>query len=150
MEIRGEVYMRRDDFEAQPTPGGCGRQDLRQSSRRGGSIRQLDPAIAAKRPLSFFAYGLGDDRRQVPATHGEVLDAIAVFGLPGVRTPQGGAGATGLVEFHAHIARLRDSLPVRHRRRGTRSIRSSFSASSALTRELRWAVAHKWSGTGGS
>ena len=48
-----------------------------------GAVRQLDPAIAARRPLSFFAYGLGDVQGwEIAPTHGQLLDALASFGLP--------------------------------------------------------------------
>ena len=47
-----------------------------------GAVRQLDPAITAQRPLSFFAYGLGEVRGwSLPATHAGVLDALVAFGL---------------------------------------------------------------------
>ncbi len=72
LEVRGEVYMSRRDFE---------RYNERQreqglptlvNPRNGaaGSIRQLDPALAARRPLSFFAYGLGEvEGWPLPTTH---------------------------------------------------------------------------------
>ena len=45
-----------------------------------GAVRQLDPAIAAQRPLSFFAYGLGDMQGwEAPTTHSATLDALAAM-----------------------------------------------------------------------
>ena len=85
LEVRGEVYMRRDDFE---------RLNERQRERgdktfvnprnaAAGAVRQLDPAMAAQRPLSFFAYGLGEVQGwQQPATHGATLDALANLRTP--------------------------------------------------------------------
>jgi DNA ligase (NAD+) len=63
LEVRGEVYMRRDDFDA------LNEKHRREQGQKtfvntrnaaAGAVRQLDPAIAAQRPLSFFAYGLGE------------------------------------------------------------------------------------------
>ena len=62
LEVRGEVFMRRDDFERyNATQREAGKPTL-VNPRNGaaGSIRQLDPKLAAQRPLSFFAYGLGE------------------------------------------------------------------------------------------
>jgi DNA ligase (NAD+) len=61
LEVRGEIYLRRDDFErlnARQRDAGE-KTFVNPRNAAAGSIRQLDPAIAARRPLSFFAYGLG-------------------------------------------------------------------------------------------
>jgi DNA ligase (NAD+) len=114
LEVRGEVYMRRDDFE---------RLNERQRERgdktfvnprnaAAGAVRQLDPAIAAQRPLSFFAYGLGEVMAwAVPERHSAVLDALAAFGLPVCADRAVVRGAEGLVTFHQRIAAVRDGLP---------------------------------------
>ena len=85
LEIRGEVFINRPDFE---------RYNARQRERNkptlvnprngaAGSIRQLDPKIAAERPLSFYAYGLGEiDGWSLPDSHGGVLKALEKFGIP--------------------------------------------------------------------
>ena len=48
-----------------------------------GSIRQLDPALAARRPLKFFAYGLGEVQGWLPETHKEVLDQLEGMEISG-------------------------------------------------------------------
>ncbi|NOJ99409.1 NAD-dependent DNA ligase LigA, partial [Corallococcus coralloides] len=62
LEVRGEVYMRRADFERlnerQREAGG--KTFVNPRNAAAGAVRQLDSNIAAQRPLSFFAYGLGD------------------------------------------------------------------------------------------
>jgi flagella basal body P-ring formation protein FlgA len=68
LEVRGEVYMRRDDFEAlnerqrdKIAQGAKGEKTfVNPRNAAAGAVRQLDSAIAAQRPLSFFAYGLGE------------------------------------------------------------------------------------------
>jgi DNA ligase (NAD+) len=151
LEVRGEVYMRRDDFE---------RLNERQRERgektyinprntAAGAVRQLDPAITAQRPLSFFAYGLGEvqgwDEAQRPATHSALLDALAGFGVmvsPDRRVVQ---GAAGLVQFHDDIEAKRDALPFDID--GVVYKVDSLALQQRLgfkTREPRWAVAHKY------
>ncbi|WP_341644688.1 NAD-dependent DNA ligase LigA [Thauera sp. SDU_THAU2] len=148
LEIRGEVYMRRDDFEAlnlrQAEAGEKSFVNPRNAAA--GSIRQLDPAIAARRPLSFFAYGLGETEGwALPATHAEVLDAIAAFGLPVCQHRAVVQGAAGLAAFHARIAGLRETLPFDID--GVVYKVNSLELQRQLgfvTREPRWAVAHKY------
>jgi DNA ligase (NAD+) len=68
LEVRGEVYMARGDFEAlnerqraRIAAGEKGEKTfVNPRNAAAGAVRQLDPAIAAQRPLSFFTYGLGD------------------------------------------------------------------------------------------
>ncbi|MFU2488926.1 NAD-dependent DNA ligase LigA [Thauera sp. WH-1] len=148
IEIRGEIYMRRDDFETlnrhQAERGEKNFVNPRNAAA--GSIRQLDPAIAARRPLSFFAYGLGDTQGwTVPATHAEVLDAIAAFGVPVCAHRAVVRGAAGLAGFHARIAALRDGLPFDIDgvvyKVNTLALQQRLGF---VTREPRWAVAHKY------
>ncbi len=149
LEVRGEVYLRRDDFE---------RLNERQRERgektfvnprnaAAGAVRQLDPAIAAQRPLSFFAYGLGDVQGWAakPETHSATLDAIAAFGVPVCADRAVVRGADGLVAFHRTMGERRDALPfdidgvVYKVNRIALQQRLGF-----VTREPRWAVAHKY------
>ncbi|MDP2222577.1 MAG: NAD-dependent DNA ligase LigA, partial [Hydrogenophaga sp.] len=68
LEVRGEVYMRRDHFDAlndkqraKIAAGAKGEKTfVNPRNAAAGAVRQLDSGIAAQRPLSFFAYGLGD------------------------------------------------------------------------------------------
>jgi DNA ligase (NAD+) len=98
LEVRGEVYMRRDDFEAlnerQRAKGE--KTFVNPRNAAAGAVRQLDPAIAAQRPLSFFAYGLGEVKGwDVPATHSAMLDALQALGLPVCAHRTVALGATG-------------------------------------------------------
>jgi DNA ligase (NAD+) len=148
LEVRGEVFMRRDQFE---------RLNARQRERgeksfvnprnaAAGAVRQLDPKIAAQRPLSFFAYGLGETRGWAqPATHSATLDALAAFGLPVSPERERVQGAAGLIAFHDRIALRRDELPFDID--GVVYKVDSIALQRRLgfvTREPRWAVAHKF------
>ncbi|MDR2243980.1 MAG: NAD-dependent DNA ligase LigA, partial [Burkholderiales bacterium] len=148
IEFRGEVYMRRADFEKlndrQRAAGEKTFVNPRNSAA--GSLRQLDSTITAKRPLSFFAYGLGEiSGWKLPKTHGDVLDAIERFGLPVDKHRQRVLGAEGLITFHQKIAELRDALPFDID--GVVYKVDSLVLQQQLgfvTREPRWAVAHKY------
>jgi DNA ligase (NAD+) len=148
LEVRGEVFMSRPDFERyNEKQRALGRATL-VNPRNGaaGSIRQLDPAMTAERPLSFYAYGLGESRGwALPATHGGVLDALAAFGLPVCEHRAVVRGADGLIAFHARIREARDALPFDID--GVVYKVNSLALQQQLgfvTREPRWAVAHKY------
>jgi DNA ligase (NAD+) len=148
LEVRGEAYMRRRDFERynekQRTLGLPTLVNPRNGAA--GSIRQLDPALAARRPLSFFAYGLGEVQGwALPATHSAVLDALDKMGVPVSNERAVVRGAQGLVEFHRRIAARRDRLPFDID--GVVYKVNSLALQEQLgfvTREPRWAVAHKY------
>ncbi|MCP4638197.1 MAG: NAD-dependent DNA ligase LigA [Methyloversatilis sp.] len=148
LEVRGEVYMRRDDFDAYNARAIAAGEKTLVNPRNGaaGSIRQLDPAIAAKRPLSFYAYGLGEVRGwDLPATHAGVLDALAAFGLPVSEHRAVCAGGEALAAFHARIAEARPTLPFDID--GVVYKVNSLALQAKMgfvTREPRWAVAHKY------
>ncbi len=148
LEVRGEVFMSRPDFERyNARQRALGRQTL-VNPRNGaaGSIRQLDPAMAAERPLSFYAYGLGATRGwNLPATHAGVLDALSACGLPVCEHRAAVLGADGLIAFHARIRELRDALPFDID--GVVYKVNSLALQQRLgfvPREPRWAVAHKY------
>ncbi|MET3602522.1 DNA ligase (NAD+) [Sphaerotilus sulfidivorans] len=148
IEVRGEVYMRRDDFErlneAQRQKGEKTYVNPRNTAA--GAVRQLDPAVTAQRPLSFFAYGLGDVQGwDIPATHAGLLDAFAAMGLPVCADRIVAEGADGLVAFHAAIGAKRDALPFDIDgvvyKVDDRALQQQLGFK---TREPRWAVAHKY------
>lgn len=148
LEVRGEVYMSRRDFERYNEK----QRELGLSTlvnpRNGaaGSIRQLDPALAARRPLSFFAYGLGEVQGwSLPATHSAVLDALGKWGVPVSSECAVVHGPQELVEFHRRIAAKRDNLPFDID--GVVYKVNSLALQTRLgfvSREPRWAVAHKY------
>ncbi len=148
LEVRGEVYLRRDDFEAlnerQRDQGG--KTFVNPRNAAAGAVRQLDPAMAAARPLSFYAYGLGQvEGWDAPPTHSGVLDALQKMGLPVNDERERAEGAAGLVAFHARIAALRDSLPFDIDgvvyKVDSRALQERLGF---VSREPRWAVAHKY------
>lgn len=150
LEVRGEVYMRRDDFERLNAELRDRGEQTYMNPRNtvGGVVRLLDPAIAAKRPLSFFAYGLGEVRGwTTPSTHSAVLDALLDMGLPVCGERAVVIGPQGLVEFHRRIEGKRDSLPFDID--GVVYKVNDLNLQKQLgmrDRDPRWAVAHKFEG----
>jgi DNA ligase (NAD+) len=148
LEVRGEVYMRRDDFErlnAMQRQTGQ-KAYINPRNTAAGAVRQLDPAVTAQRPLSFFAYGLGEVRGWAqPPTHSATLDALAAFGVPVCADRAVIQGAAGLSAFHEAMGAKRDALPfdidgvVYKVNAVALQQRLGF-----VTREPRWAVAHKY------
>ena len=158
LEVRGEVYMARADFEAlnarQRTRIASGEKNektfVNPRNAAAGAVRQLDSTIAAQRPLSFFAYGLGDITPQSEggiafSSHFDFLLQLKKWGFPVAKQTQCEKGAAGLVQFHQRIAQERDALPFDID--GVVYKVNSLEAQQRLgfvTREPRWAVAHKY------
>ncbi|WP_026379530.1 NAD-dependent DNA ligase LigA [Afifella pfennigii] len=84
IEIRGEVYMSHADFEALNARMEKEGERLFANPRNGaaGSLRQLDPAVTARRPLRFFAYGWGETSEVPAKTQWEMMQAFRDWGLP--------------------------------------------------------------------
>ena len=158
LEVRGEVYMRRDDFEAlnerqrQRIAAGTKGEKTFVNPRNAaaGAVRQLDSGIAAERPLSFFAYGLGDmtpssEGGPTWTTHFAMLMQLKAWGFPVAQQTSRVQGAAGLVAFHQRIAAERDALP--YDIDGVVYKVDDLALQTRLgfvTREPRWAVAHKY------
>jgi DNA ligase (NAD+) len=148
LEVRGEVYMSRQDFErlnARQEAAGL-KTFINPRNTAAGAVRQLDPAMTALRPLKFFAYGVGETRGwRLPATHAELLAAFETFGVPVNRDRRIARGAAELIAFYEEIAARRASLPFEID--GVVYKVNSLALQRELgfvTREPRWAVAHKF------
>ncbi|MGQ3051176.1 MAG: NAD-dependent DNA ligase LigA [Roseateles sp.] len=148
LEVRGEVYMRRDAFDAlnerQRARGE--RAFVNPRNTAAGAIRQLDSRQARDKPLSFYAYGLGEVQGwAMPATQSGLLDALAALGVPVNELRTVAAGPAGLVAFHQRVAEARDGLPFDIDgvvyKVDSRELQLKLGFK---TREPRWAVAHKY------
>ena len=154
LEVRGEVYMRRDEFEAlnarqreRIAQGEKGEKTfVNPRNAAAGAVRQLDPSIAAQRPLRFFAYGLGQVQGGPAwASHLELLMALKAWGFPVAKETSTALGAEGLLAFHQRIGASRDQLPFDID--GVVYKVNSLALQQRLgfvSREPRWAVAHKY------
>ncbi|MEO8536869.1 MAG: NAD-dependent DNA ligase LigA, partial [Betaproteobacteria bacterium] len=148
LEVRGEVYMARDDFAALNARQEAARLRtfINPRNTAAGAVRQLDPAMTAQRPLSFFAYGVGETRGfDFPATHAGLLDALLALGFPVDAHRRVASGADELAAFYAEVGEIRAALPFDID--GVVYKVNSLALQRELgfvTREPRWAVAHKF------
>src|SRR5687767_2583045 len=148
LEVRGEVFMKRADFEALNERQRAAGEKIFVNPRNAaaGFVRQLDSRITATRPLSFYAYGYGETSGwKAPRQQSAVLDALDGLGVPVSPERAVAAGADGLAKFHAAIAAKRDRLPFDID--GVVYKVNSLELQTRLgfvSREPRWAVAHKF------
>ena len=115
LEVRGEVFMYLDDFQKmnQQAAAQGEKEFANPRNAAAGSLRQLDSKITAKRPLSFFAYGLGalEPQGWLPATHEELLNRYADLGLPVCAERKVLKSVEEMLSFYHAIEAKRDTLP---------------------------------------
>ncbi|HRB80876.1 MAG TPA: NAD-dependent DNA ligase LigA [Nitrospira sp.] len=145
--VRGEVYMRLDEFQAlnrRMTERG---EEAFANPRNAaaGSLRQLDSRITASRPLTLTCYDIMAISGTAPSTHWDELDALAAWGLPVPEHRQRCGSINEVLSFQQAIDAMRDSLPfeidgvvVKLDRRAWQDQLGSKS------RSPRWAIAYKF------
>ena len=149
LEVRGEVFMYLDDFQKmnQLAAAQGEKEFANPRNAAAGSLRQLDSKITAKRPLSFFAYGLGalEPQGWLPATHEELLNRYAELGLPVCSERKVLQSVEEMLAFYHEIEVKRDALP--YDIDGIVYKVNSFAEQNALgfvSRAPRFAMAHKF------
>ena len=148
LEVRGEIFMPRAQFEAFNARARERGEKTLANPRNGaaGSLRQLDSKITASRPLSFYAYGLGNVAGwALPETHSAMLKTLRGFGLPVSPEVSTAQGANGLLAYFRKIGELRDSLP--YDIDGVVYKLDRYDQQNAMgfvSRAPRWAIAHKF------
>ncbi len=148
LEVRGEVYMSRQAFELINERHRSAGQKLFANPRNAaaGSLRQIDTSITASRPLSFFAYGIGEIQGwETPSTHSALLHSLSALGLPVSKERLIAKGGAELAAFHTSIKERRNSLPFDID--GVVYKVNDLELQNRLglkTREPRWAIAHKF------
>ncbi|CAA6603910.1 DNA ligase [Rhodospirillaceae bacterium LM-1] len=150
IEIRGEVYMSRQDFfalnEAQEKAGEKIFANPRNAAA--GSLRQLDPAITAKRPLSFFAYAWGACSEKYPAeTQSQFIESLQGWGFRYHQLGRLCWSAGELVKYWNDVAEWRVSPNIPFDIDGVvyKVNRADWQERlGASDRAPRWAIAHKF------
>ena len=113
LEVRGEVLMYRNDFDALNQSQQARGEKIFVNPRNAaaGSLRQLDPRITARRPLRFFAYGWGQIQGEQPQTQAGALEWFERLGLPVNSERALIKGADQLLEYYARMNERRAGLP---------------------------------------
>ena len=148
LEVRGEVYMPRKGFAALNAKARKQGEKTFVNPRNAaaGSLRQLDPRIAAQRPLSIYCYSVGiHENGQLPDTHSEMLKQLALWGLPVCAESKLLDGVAACLDYYRDIQKKRDKLP--YDIDGVVYKVNSFALQEVLgfvARAPRWAVAHKF------
>ncbi|MEG0183992.1 MAG: NAD-dependent DNA ligase LigA [Stenotrophomonas sp.] len=148
LEVRGEVYMARADFEAYNAQARLhdGKVLANPRNAAAGSLRQLDPKMSARRKLSFYAYGTGQvEGGELPPTHSATLAQLRAWGFPVSDLCQVVEGSAGLLTYYRDIGERRDGLAfdidgVVYKL----DDRAGQETMGFVSRAPRWAIAHKF------
>ena len=148
LEVRGEVYMARADFEAYNAQARLHEGKVLANPRNAaaGSLRQLDPKMSARRKLSFYAYGTGEVQGgELPPTHSATLAQLRAWGLPVSDLCSVVEGSDGLLAYYRDIGQRRDGLAfdidgVVYKL----DDRAGQEQMGFVSRAPRWAIAHKF------
>ena len=147
LEVRGEIFITRAAFDAMNRH----RRDLGEKTymnprnAAAGSIRQLDPALTAQRPLTLFCHGLGAVEGALPEQYSELQTQWLAWGLPVCPERRVVVGVDGCVDYHRDMAQRRDALPYDIDgvvfKVDDRALQRRLGF---VARAPRWAVAHKF------
>jgi len=113
VEVRGEVFMSLAGFEAmnEEARRKDGKVFANPRNAAAGSLRQLDPRITAKRPLTFFCYGVGlMDGGELPASHYGRLQQFKAWGLPVSDRVERCTGSEEVLKFYRQVEQDRPTL----------------------------------------
>lgn len=146
-EIRGEIYMAKDDFAALNAAQQKAQQKLFANPRNAaaGSLRQKDPSVTAARPLRFLAHGWGEVSALPADTQSGIMTAIAGWGVPVSELLIRAGDVEQALAHYARIEAERADLPfdidgvVYKVDRLDWQMRLGF-----VAKAPRWAIAHKF------
>jgi DNA ligase (NAD+) len=147
IDVRGEIYLRHEDFRTINAAQAAAGKKIFANPRNAaaGSLRQLDPAVTASRPLRFFAYAWGEVSRLPEATQWDMCQAYKRWGLPVNPLMRLCDGTPEMLAFYREIGERRAALGydidgvVYKVDRLDLQERLGF-----VARSPRWALAHKF------
>ncbi len=148
LEVRGEVFISRADFEA--LNESRRKSDLKlfvnPRNAAAGGLRQMDPAVIASRRLQLYCYSFGEvEGVPYPETHDASLREICDFGLPVTDLYRVVEGAQGCLDYYQELLELRSGLPFDIDGVVYKVSRIDWQNSLGFTaRAPRWAIAHKF------
>jgi DNA ligase (NAD+) len=145
--VRGEVYMRLDDFQAlnrrMTERGGDAFANPRNAAS--GSLRQLDSTITATRPLVVTCYEIMAVSTPAPPTHRDELETLAQWGLPVPTQRRLCASIDDVIAFHREMELMRDQLPYEIDGVVVKVDRRDWQSRLGMkSRSPRWAIAYKF------
>ncbi|MBX2867914.1 MAG: NAD-dependent DNA ligase LigA [Acidiferrobacterales bacterium] len=147
LEVRGEVFMRKEDFDSlnQRQQSAGSKLFVNPRNAAAGSLRQLDPEITAQRPLSFYGYSLGQvEGGSIPNTHWDIMQWLSGIGIPTSDLLERVQGVAGCLDYYHRLQRDRDSLPFDIDGIVYKVSRMDWQHSLGFTAKApRWALAHK-------
>lgn len=114
LEVRGEVYLPLADFQKLNAQREAQGEAVFANPRNAaaGSIRQLDPAVAARRPLAMVCYGVGlMDPVEGVQSQGQLIDRLAGWGLPVSRRQRTVPDIQQAVQYYHDLLAEREQLP---------------------------------------
>ena len=148
LEVRGEVFMSLAGFREMNRRAAEQGEKVFVNPRNAaaGSLRQLDPRLAASRPLEIFFYGAGVvEGRKLPDRHSRILEELRGWGLRTSPESRVVEGVQGLLDYYDEIGRKRSKLP--YQIDGVVYKVDSIDQQRELgfvARAPRWAIAHKF------
>lgn len=148
LEVRGEVFMPRKGFEAlnQRARDAGEKTFVNPRNAAAGSLRQLDPRLTAKRPLSFFAYGLGEvSSGQIAESQSASMDRLRDWGLPVSPVSKVVTDVAACIRYYQGISTQRDDLPYDIDGVVFKVDQLNLQQKlGAVSRAPRWAIAYKF------
>lgn len=148
VEVRGEVFMSKKDFEKlnQRQRKKDEKTFVNPRNAAAGSLRQLDPEVTKSRPLSLYCYALGEVvGAEIPKTHWDVLQWLKKLGLPVLSQAKKVVGVKGCLKYYDKMLQKRDDLPFDIDGIVYKVSRMDWQESLGYTAKApRWALAHKF------
>jgi DNA ligase (NAD+) len=148
LEVRGEVYIAKQDFEAMNERARAQgeRTFVNPRNAAAGSLRQLDPRLTAKRPLSIFCYGIGKTQGgKLPETQAAILRQLSAWGLRVCPETEVVQGEEGCFKYYTQLGASRQALPYAIDGVVYKVNRLDFQRRLGfVARAPRWAIAHKF------
>ena len=147
LEVRGEVFMLKKDFQKLNMAREDSNEPLFANPRNAaaGSLRQLDPSITAKRPLSIFCYEAGNITGDTFSSHKDFLSALAEWGFPVNSEIALTNDVDQMLSYHKKLEDKRNNLP--YEIDGTVFKVNNIDQRNILgtrSRSPRWAIAGKF------
>lgn len=148
LEVRGEVFMPKAGFEKlnQRARERGEKEFANPRNAAAGSLRQLDPGVTAKRPLSLYCYSVGVvEGGAIGDTHYDILQQLKDFGLPVCSEIKRVQGVDACIAYYDNILKKRDDLP--YDIDGIVYKVNAINLQNRLgfvARAPRWAIAHKF------